>query len=615
MNDGPSDDGVAAAGTSPRPQLCLTVGVTGHRPARLGSENLELLQHLVGTLLSGLADAVQAVGQEHGEAFSDQPLCLRLVTGLAEGADTLVAKAAAERGWRIDACLPFPRGTYLEDFSEAEAKETFARLLDSATAVFELPGERANEDAAYEAAGRVMLEQADIVLALWDGEPARGRGGTAQIVAEAIGHQVPVIRLDTHAIEPPMLYWSGLNDLDFDRPTIDSVARAEAGTVLAGVAAALCAPPDNDVDRRMRARFLQERDHKRTPAWPYPLLLSAARVRRFRRADLRPPRPEQCALYLLQSFNPFGKAQGAYAGALKEKLVTRFGMADAAATYFAQIFRSGFIVNFGFAVLAVLLATGGLLFPSAKLFLIATELAIIILILVNTRVGSRTGWHERWMDYRHLAEQLRVLSVTGLLGDLYLRHGDAGESGSIPGWVRWLSRATARELGLPSVSADQRYLSRVRVVAQTMIQDQIEYHSRNAGAMRKLDHRLHKAGEYLFGGTIVACATWIALKLGGFDVSHGKGVNVTALVTAVTAVLPAMGAALYGIRMQGDFAGIADRSTVTVKRLQRLQRALEADGPDFDLLSARLRRLREIALTDVAHWRTTYQARPLTLPG
>lgn len=614
MNDGRSD-GVGKAWTSLRPQLCLTVGVTGHRPARLGSETLDQLRELVASLLSGLADAVQTVGREHGEAFSEEPLCLRLVTGLAEGADTLVAKSAAERGWRIDACIPFPRGLYLEDFAEPDAKQTFSQLLERATAVFELPGDRANEDAAYEAAGRVMLEQADIVLALWDGEPARGRGGTAQIVAEAIAHQVPVIRVDTHAVQPPTLYWSGLSDLDFDRPTIDSVARAAAGAVLAGVVSALCAPPDNDVDRRMLARFLQERDHKRTPAWPYPLLLSAARVRRIRRTDLRPPRPDQCALYLQERSNPFGNERGTYASAFIDRLVPRFGTADAAATYFAQIFRSGFIINFGFAVLAVLLATGGLLFPSAKLFLIATELAIIILILLNTRVGSRAGWHERWMDYRHLAEQLRVLAATGLLGDLYLRHGDAGESGSIPGWVRWLSRATARELGLPSVCADQHYLSRVRAVAQTMIEDQIEYHSRNAHLMHKLDHRLHKAGEYLFGGTIVACAAWITLKLGGFDVTHGRGVNVTSLVTAVTAVLPAMGAALYGIRMQGDFAGIAERSAVTVKRLQRLQRVVEADGPDFDLLSARLRRLREIALADVAHWRTTYQARPLTLPG
>ena len=113
---------------------------------------------------------------------------------------------------------------------------------------------------------------------------------------------------------------------------------------------------------------------------------------------------------------------------------------------------------------------------------------------------------------------------------------------------------------------------------------------------------------------MIACGLWIALYLAGVTNGH-EGFNVTSLVTAITAALPAMGAALYGIRMHGDFGGIADRSEVTVKRLLRLQRAVEADALEFDRLAARLRRFCEITLADVAHWRTTYQARPLILPG
>ena len=105
---------------------------------------------------------------------------------------------------------------------------------------------------------------------------------------------------------------------------------------------------------------------------------------------------------------------------------------------------------------------------------------------------------------------------------------------------------------------------KVRTVAQAMIQDQIEYHARNASQMRHLDHNLHRLGEYLFAGTVIACVTWISLKLLGIPMNHGGGFDVTALATAITAALPAMGAALYGIRMHGDFAGIADRSAATV---------------------------------------------------
>ena len=97
--------------------------------------------------------------------------------------------------------------------------------------------------------------------------------------------------------------------------------------------------------------------------------------------------------------------------------------------------------------------------------------------------------------------------------------------------------------------------------------------------------------------------------------NFGGAVGLTEIVTALTAGMPALGAAIYGIRMQGDFAGIADRSEVTVVRLDRLRRALKDDPLDYARLIARLRRLAEIMLADVEHWRTTYQARPLALPG
>lgn len=605
---------VRASGDGPpQPQLCLTLGVTGHRPARLGLDNLDRLEEDVSGLLDALRTAVEAVRQDNAAAFARVPQCLRLVSGLAEGADTLTAQCAMIKGWRIDACLPFPRDTYLNDFPEGLSRDQFGSLLAKATAVFVVPGERDREDVAYESAGRVMLDQSDIVLALWDGDPARGRGGTAQIVAEAVARHIPVVRIDTRRSVPPELLWSGLSDLDLDQPMIDSVARAPAGEVLTAVVSALCAPPDNAVDRRMLQRYLGARDHKRTPALPYPLLLALTGVRAMRRSDVRPSTPAECAQDLRERIQARDDL-GTYGAALNDKLLRRFGVADAAATYFAQIFRSSFVVNFGFAALAVLLAACGLLFPAAKLPLIAGELAIILLIIINTRAGRRAGWHERWMDYRHLAEELRLLAVTGLLGDLDLRAGDTAEPGAIPGWVRWLSRATAREIGLPSVVVDDAYLSGIRSVALTMIDDQITYHSRNSHQMRHLDHRLHKMGEYLFGVTVLACALWIALKFAGLTSSHA-GFNVTALVTAITAALPAMGAALYGIRMHGDFGGIADRSDVTVKRLRRLRRAVEADALEFDRLAARLRRFCEITLADVAHWRTTYQARPLILPG
>jgi hypothetical protein len=606
--------GLAARSASRRPGFCLTVGVTGHRAARLGSVDLDTLDLHTARVLALLGDAAATTLDAHRSVFSDDVPCLRLVSALADGADSLAAKAALAAGWRLDACLPFTPTLYASDFAEPAARQQFSTLLAGATAVFALPGNRDGGDAAYEAAGRVMLEQSDIVLAFWDGEPARGRGGTAQIVEEAVARNVPVVHIDTDGAGAPMLLWSGLSTLDAEQTSVDSVPRAPIEDVLAAVAGALTMPPDNDIDRRMLTRFFAERSRKRTPALPYPLLLALAGVRRLKMADVRPLQPAVCAARLQSCLEP-APDTGLQAQALRQRLLPQFGVADAAGSYFAQVFRSGFVANFSLAALAVLLASAGLLVSTFKLPLIAAELAVILLIITNTRAGRRAGWHERWMDDRHLAEQLRSLAVNSMLGDLDLRSAESRDAAVIPGWVRWLSRATARELGLPAGIADSAYLEKVRAAALAMIADQIAYHRANAEQIRRLDHRLHHTGDYLFGGTVVACLAWIALKLTGWLPVLALRLDITALVTVLTAVLPALGAALYGIRMQGDFAGIAERAGIMVRRLERLQRAISADPLEFARLSSRLRRLSDIMLTDVANWRTTYQARPLTLPG
>ena len=290
------------------------------------------------------------------------------------------------------------------------------------------------------------------------------------------------------------------------------------------------------------------------------------------------------------------------------------GQADAVASYFAQLFRSGFIVNFAFAALAVLMALMGLLVPAWKLFFILGELGVIAVILINTRAARRHGWHERWMDNRHLAERLRVLALSASLGDPQLRI-DAEDVGSLPGWVQWLTRATGRELGLPAGRIDKEYLERVRTAMLALVEEQIGYNHRNARRMERLERRLHLFGELLFAVTVLACGAWIMAKILRPDLMLGEGVGPTQWVTVLTAFFPALGAAIYGIRMQGDFHGMAHRSETTAKLLSRLRRAIECDPADYAIMKDRVQRLGDILLMDVEGWRTTYQARPMHLPG
>jgi hypothetical protein len=585
-----------------KPRWCLSVGVTGHRPARLGDGYAERLSPAIAVLLASLAAAARTAHLADKRWFEEQPPELRLISPLAEGADSLCAEAALGAGWRLDAILPFVRSDYAQDFETPAAQASFERLCDAATSVLALPGARTQANAAYEAAGHMMLAQADIVLALWDGQPARGRGGTTLILADAVARDVPVIIVDTRPNgAPPQLLWSLLDEAGQDQPNLDTVARGDAQSLIPQLVRALTTPPDHPTDQHMLKRFFAPRRKRWRRAIAYPLLLRGAGVAsNGRRESKRPP--------------PLPPTGEAFRAALEQALLPRAERAASRAGEDANSFRSSFVLNFALSALAVLFACAGLLVPALKLLFIGIELVLIVIILVNTRGAAFLHWHRLWMDQRHLAERLRILALSAQTGDLALRNDDTSDEDLVPGWVRWLSRATARELGMPALTVTDATLSSWRDAALALIDSQIEYHRSNAARCHTLDHRLHRAGGILFGVTALACAVYLPVKLS--DVLPGvHGGPLTGAVTALTAALPALGAALYGIRMQGEFAGLADRSHLMRKRLERLREGLARDTLSHDRLSGRLRRLSAILLDDVANWRTTTQTRPLTLPG
>ncbi|HEV2078733.1 MAG TPA: hypothetical protein VGR19_02385, partial [Allosphingosinicella sp.] len=460
----------------------------------------------------------------------------------------------------------------------------------------------------------VTLDQSDLLLAIWDGDSAKGRGGTAQIVSEAVAQRIPVLHIHPSGREAPQLLWSGLEDSDLDQLLLDNVPRMPAEEALEGVVHALTAPPDDMHNRAMLARYLTARDRRVNVGISYPLLLAAARVRRTRRSDFVPPKPDACAEELRAMVMPLLEKRCENPESM-ELLACRYGRADCLALYNAQLYRSGFVTNFTLAALAVLLALSSLLLPALKLPFITLELILVLLILVNTRAGKHQGWHDQWMDNRHLAERLRCLALMSLLGDLGLRDRDERDAAALPGWVRWYSRATAREIGLLCVSADAEFLHGARRAAVEMVNRQIEYQSANAAASHSTEHRLALGGEWLFGGTVAACCLWIAMKLLGLPMTISGKVTLTELVTFLTALLPALGAALYGIRMQGDFAGLAQRAHVTAGRLTKLARTLEREPLHHERLAARLRSVADITLADVDRWRSAFKSRPISLPG
>jgi hypothetical protein len=115
------------------------------------------------------------------------------MNALAEGADQLVAEEALALGIPLTVTLPMPKALYLQDFPSPESKARFERLCNAAVDVFELPivpgntvetisGPGPNRSRQYAQVGVFMCAHCHVLLALWDGKDSDQLGGTSQVV-------------------------------------------------------------------------------------------------------------------------------------------------------------------------------------------------------------------------------------------------------------------------------------------------------------------------------------------------------------------------------------------------------------------------------------------------
>jgi hypothetical protein len=227
--------GADASGTTRmRP---FAVGITGHRLNKIRPESLPRIRAELASVfcLIHAACAQYASAEPGGRRTAP----VTLLTSLAEGADQIAVQVRPE-GWRVEAILPFPRARYAQDFEPAHAtggvdrRAEFELALAQAQAVVERDDET-DPPRAYENAGRAVLAKCDVLVAVWDGMPEAGAGGTKAIVALAIEARLPVIWIRSDDTRPPALV------CDSDAPETSGVP-ASASAIADIVAAAMTRP-------------------------------------------------------------------------------------------------------------------------------------------------------------------------------------------------------------------------------------------------------------------------------------------------------------------------------------------------------------------------------------
>lgn len=146
----------------------MTVGVTGHQQLAVDTQ-----QRVGDVIRTRLASIHPLTG----------------MTSLAEGADQIFATIVLSLGGQLAVVVPAKH--YEQSFATEAALLRFRELRAAASQLIELPFKEPSE-AAYWAAGREIVARCDVLFAVWDGLPAAGLGGTADVVrhAEHLGKEV-----------------------------------------------------------------------------------------------------------------------------------------------------------------------------------------------------------------------------------------------------------------------------------------------------------------------------------------------------------------------------------------------------------------------------------------
>jgi hypothetical protein len=113
------------------------------------------------------------------------------VTSAAAGGDLLFAETCLELNLPIRIFLPVPKEKFREDFDELSwerAESVFTKALS-----VEVTGAGEKLTERYYECGIETVQQSQLLLALWDGEPSQGLGGTADMVHFAREQERPVI--------------------------------------------------------------------------------------------------------------------------------------------------------------------------------------------------------------------------------------------------------------------------------------------------------------------------------------------------------------------------------------------------------------------------------------
>jgi hypothetical protein len=545
----------------------IRIGVTGHRTLGDPTTVRAGVKRAIDAEVEKLFSETTRQNIERVRRAGTTAISYRVLSPLAEGADRVVARAVLDYpGARLDVVLPLTPEDYLEEFAAEKSRKEFGELLGRCRKPVPLRTRRIRDDRhdpgdqaelrrqAYRQAGQYVVDHCDVLIAVWDGQPSRGRGGTAETIQYALDQNRPVIRVWGDSFE--VLNHDNNNGLDAS--ALDAIDRFNRQAIT----------PEQ------RASYVKNLDHKHFEE-PKTALQIPASVRKF----------------------------------VNEHLFPYYAQASIMAKDSQMRFHQAGKFIYAFCAAAVGCAALGVLFPSLAGAGFSAELVVLIIISLTLRQARRKHSHQGWIENRFLAERIRsgiFMAICGIEPRPIEVLPYMGHSQTVNDWtVRVFDEIWDRLPPLTGCSqAECQTLN--PYVREVWVGEQVNFHKKKKEGEGQARKRLAKASKIVLPTTIAAAALHILLLLWRPTSTAPESLHLLHQglhrgLAFIALLFPAIAASLAGMEAHREHLRLEKRSANMGPQLERLKKQMESatDPARFESL---LQQVDEIMLRETQDW-------------
>ena len=494
------------------------------------------------------------------QILSHTPHSYVALTSLSEGSDRILASevlawetSGMVQGTGLEILLPVPRDEYLEECATHESREACVSFLESASRVEVVSSAGERRDLVCEEIGQTIVQNSDVLIAIWNGLPSSRLGGTAEMVryARRFGRTLFWIHADS-----------------------GKVTEERHGDGILECYEYLDGYNSEEILEMELAQRIKER---------YSRLLEKARF-----SGLDPDFLEPLAGSLLPYYVRCMMLSGRYQ--------RRYMWAGTAVYALAAV-----------AVATVTIQT--LFFPEypSLLWIEVVEMGVILFLIMASRFRD---WHRKWVDYRFLSERLRTAMFLSLfcirvekpISPRHLKVFYESED--------WIEIAFARILArrpLEYCQVDLPFDRLKQFLLSAWIDDQISFYTRNSTWNSQRFELLAQVSDVLFSATLVLAA------LHALGVEHRLAFDLSPFLAGLTIVLPAIAAAVGAIRVKREYLRNAERYAHMVRPLSFIRNRI-VQTQDPETLMQLLQEAHEVTFREQQDWRVVFRFRELETP-